>query len=241
MHDKREIYRAILNPKREQLFFVGTVTGTEPLQVRLDGDTADVPATNTSGGFFAAEGDRVVLLKYGKQFLCLGVINGVLDSGVDDLRDNVEDLRDTVEAHVDNTTDAHDIDKHFDATAVDDVHGLLSGGFIIEDFGSNENGSWVRWSNGLQICWGSKTFPGEGWSGGGDKYYLLGQSLTFPVPFDSAPRFFGTTQDSSIAVRSAKLANFYVGTSVVSDIAFNGWGTISGSFYLHWLAIGWWK
>lgn len=214
MHDKREIYRAILNPKREQLFFVGTVTGTEPLQVRLDGDTVDVPATNTSGGFFAAEGDRVVLLKYGKQFLCLGVINGVLDG---------------------------DIDEHIAATAEDDVHGLLSGGFIIEESGSNSYGSWVRWSNGLQICWGSKTFPGEGWTGSGDKWYLLGQSLNFPITFDSAPIFVGTTRDAQIAMRSAKLARFNVGTSSVSNISFNGWGTDSSSFDLYWLAIGWWK
>jgi hypothetical protein len=145
------------------------------------------------------------------------------------------------EAHVDNTTDAHGIDEHFDATAEDDVHGLLSGGFIIEDFGSNDYGSWVRWSNGLQICWGTNIFPGEGWSGSGDKRYLTGQSLTFPAPFDSEPTFLGTTQDAQIAARSAKLANFNVSTLAVSNMLFNGWGTASGSFYLHWLAIGWWK
>jgi len=60
---------------------------------------------------------------------------------------------DQYEAHVDNTTDAHGIDEHVAATAEDDVHGLLSGGFIIEESGSNDDGSWVRWSNGLQICW----------------------------------------------------------------------------------------
>ncbi len=113
-------------------------------------------------------------------------------------------------------------------------------GVIIEQ-GSNSNGSYVRWSNGLQACWGSNTFPGTGWTGSGDKWYLTGQSLTFPATFDSAPGFFGTTQDASIAMRSAKLANFNTGTSGVANIAFNGWGTTSGSFYLHWLAIGWWK
>jgi len=111
----------------------------------------------------------------------------------------------------------------------------------VVEWGSNDNGSYVRWSNGLQICWGSKTFPGEGWSGSGDKWYLTGQSLTFPVPFDSRPIFLGTTQDSSIAARSAKLANFYVGTSGVTYMAFNGWGTNPNSFDLYWLAIGWWK
>jgi len=116
---------------------------------------------------------------------------------------------------------------------------------VIIDQGSNDNGSYVKWSNGLQICWGSNTFPSEGWTGSGDKWYLTGQSLTLPATFDSVPTFFGTTQDASIAARSAKLANFVarvnVGTSNVTNIAFNGWGTASNDFILHWLAIGWWK
>ena len=167
-----------------------------------------------------------------------------LPSLLDKFKDFVNGLKanwEEYEAHVDNTTDAHGIDEHVAATAEDDVHGLLSGGFIIEDFGSNNNGSWVRWSNGLQICWGSKTFPGEGWTGSGDKWYLMGQSLTFPATFDSAPIFLGTTRDSQLGARSAKLTNFSVETSDVSNIAFSGWGTFSSSFYLYWLAIGWWK
>ena len=130
-------------------------------------------------------------------------------------------------------------EAHVAATPEDDVHGLA--GAVIVDAGSNDDGSWVRFGNGLQVCWGSKTFPGEGWSGSGDKWYLTGQSLNFPVTFDSAPIFLGTARDSSVGARSAKLAFFEVGTSKVSDIAFSGWGTISGSFYLHWVAIGWWK
>jgi hypothetical protein len=57
------------------------------------------------------------------------------------------------EAHVDNTTDAHGIDEHFDATAEDDVHGLA--GKVIVESGSNENGYYVRWDDGTQICWRS--------------------------------------------------------------------------------------
>jgi hypothetical protein len=163
---------------------------------------------------------------------------------VSGLKANWEDYID----HVGNTEDAHGIDviaedlaDHAAETAEDDVHGLLSGGFIIEESGSNDYGSWVRWSNGLQVCWGLKTFPGEGWEGSGDKRYLMSQSLTFPVPFDSEPTFLGTTKDPSVGARSAKLANFTVSTSGVAYMAFNGWGTSSGSFALLWLAIGWWK
>lgn len=109
------------------------------------------------------------------------------------------------------------------------------------EWGATVNGGWVRWSNGLQVCWGTNIFPGEGWAGSGDKWYLTGQSLTFPIAFNSAPTFVGTTRDPSIAARSAKLASFNVRTSGVISMSFNGWGTTSSSFYLHWLAIGWWK
>ncbi len=113
-------------------------------------------------------------------------------------------------------------------------------GMIIEQ-GSNSNGSYVRWSNGLQVCWGSKTIPGTGWSGSGDKWWLRNQSLTFPATFDSAPRFVGSVRDASVSLRSAKLAKFDVGTSGVTDVSFNGWGTSSNDIALHWLAIGRWK
>ena len=172
-----------------------------------------------------------------------------LPSLLDKFKDFVNGLKanwEEYEAHVDNTTDAHGIDviaedlaDHAAETAEDDVHGL--GGKVIVESGSNDNGSYAKWSNGLQMCWGLNTFPGTGWTGSGDKWYLTGQSLTFPIAFDSAPIFLGTTRDSSIALRSAKLASFNVGTSNVLDIAFNGWGTTSSSFSLYWLAIGWWK
>lgn len=119
--------------------------------------------------------------------------------------------------------------------------GEMDGLVPVVESGSNSYGSYIKWSNGLQVCWGLNIFPGEGWSGSGDKWYLMGQSLTFPVTFDSNPSFFGTTQDAQIALRSAKLANFNVRTSGVVNMAFNGWGTAPNDFYLHWLAIGWWK
>jgi len=121
----------------------------------------------------------------------------------------------------------------------DDVHGLA--GAVIVDAGSNDNGSWVRFGNGLQVCWGSKTFPGEGWTGNENKWYLTNQSLTFPATFDSEPIFVGTVRDSAVGARSAKLAYFSARTSGVAGISFNGWGTSPNSFDLHWLAIGWWK
>lgn len=42
---------------------------------------------------------------------------------------------------------------HKAETAADDVHGLLSGGKIIEEVGSNANGEYVRFADGTQICY----------------------------------------------------------------------------------------
>lgn len=66
-----------VNPQ-QRLFRIATVTEINPLRARLDGGTVSIPVMNTSGGSLAGIGDRVVLLKYGRQFLCLGVVDGVL-------------------------------------------------------------------------------------------------------------------------------------------------------------------
>lgn len=232
MHDKREIYRAILNPKREQLFFVGTVTGAEPLQVRLDGDTADVPATNTSGGFFAAEGDRVVLLKYGKQFLCLGVINGVLGGGVDDLRDDVDNLRDNVEAHVDNTTDAHGIDDHFNATPEDDVHGLA--GKVIVESGSNENGRYVIWDDGTQIC--TRTVTPDRTKQHTEQAFGFAKSFR-EAPAASASHAWGTNPTYQLSCATMFLAT----SSTQWRIAFTNTSATGADLPVRLTAIGRWK
>jgi hypothetical protein len=104
----------------------------------------------------------------------------------EDLWDDVERLQGDVGAHKENTTDAHDIDKHFDATPEDNVHGLA--GAVIVDAGSNENGSWVRFGNGLQICWhyfGPVRLDIDELNAG--IYRSALQEHEFPVPFIESP------------------------------------------------------
>ncbi len=72
------IYNNILNLKPSKLFIIGTVTKTNPFEVKLDGDIISIPAVKTSNSMFIEIGDRVILLKYGKQFLCLEVIKETL-------------------------------------------------------------------------------------------------------------------------------------------------------------------
>ena len=112
-----------------------------------------------------------------------------LPSLLDKFKDFVNGIRanwEEYEAHVDNTTDAHGIDDHFDATPEDNVHGLA--GAVIVDAGSNDDGSWVRFGNGLQICWhyfGPVTLDIDDLNAG--IYRSALQEHDFPVPFIESP------------------------------------------------------
>ena len=46
------------------------------------------------------------------------------------------------------------LSSHIENTANRDVHRLISDGNIIEEYGSNSNGEYIRFSNGRQICYG---------------------------------------------------------------------------------------
>ena len=158
----------------------------------------------------------------------------------EDLWDGVEKLQGDMGAHEENTTDAHGIDEHFDATAEDDVHGLLSGGFIIEESGSNDNGFYVRWSNGLQICW------------------ILSITLTyvnattlrarwdFPAEFKSGSTPAGFANPNEYASQvSARTAGTVVGCAesycnVVASAATGVFGE-DDTWEFQAVAIGWWK
>lgn len=54
----------------------GVITGSSPLRVRIDGDPGPLPMTPTST-VATAVGERVVLLKHGRQLAVIGVIGGV--------------------------------------------------------------------------------------------------------------------------------------------------------------------
>lgn len=52
--------------------------------------------------------------------------------------------------------------------------------------GSNANGEWVRWEDGTQVCWGSKTLT-ISTSLNGNIYLMTVNSILFPASFISAP------------------------------------------------------
>jgi len=74
MFNKKNVYDAILKPKQERQFTVGTVYSLEPFKVILDGDTVAIPCQSLTGLLGLDTGRRVVLLRYGKQFIAVGVI-----------------------------------------------------------------------------------------------------------------------------------------------------------------------
>ena len=142
------------------------------------------------------------------------------------------------EAHVDNTTDAHGIDEHIAATAEDDVHGLA--GKIIEDFGSNDNGSYVKWSNGLQICWIPSitlTYTNTG---------RLEARWDYPAEFKSGSIPTCTANPSQMpsvyeARTAGTVANCEESYCRVIAIAPTGTFKESDTWDFQAVAIGWWK
>lgn len=161
----------------------------------------------------------------------------------EDLWDDVDDLRDNVKTHEENTTDAHDIDKHFDATPEDNVHGLA--GQVITESGSNGNGSYRRFGDGTQECWAEVKAT---YSSGS----YVSVTWTYPKPFYSEPEFVGATLISPNLRGSTDLTNLDLGppfirnsseTSVMIRMGALGgksWGE-NDEIYLKVEAKGYWK
>lgn len=75
--DKLGIINTLLaSPKKEQVFFLATVTQASPLRVRLDGDTEQLPYTprQLSSVPAVSPGARVILLALGRTYLVIGSI-----------------------------------------------------------------------------------------------------------------------------------------------------------------------
>lgn len=69
-----EIFKTIINKPDENLFTTGTVVTVNPLTIELlPGDTP-IPCIAISSLIGAAVGSRLILLRYGKQFVALGVV-----------------------------------------------------------------------------------------------------------------------------------------------------------------------
>ena len=108
------------------------------------------------------------------------------------------------------------------------------------EIGQNENGNWVRWNNGLQICWiFQPSWPGSATNQThGQEYCSDRLTWTYPKPFIENPVFVGgasgqrevkssanTGQDSSTRI------SFRLHRALTSNIDADVWL----------IAVGWWK
>lgn len=132
------------------------------------------------------------------------------------------------------------LDTHLAEQATDDVHGLLTGGKIIEEVGSNANGEYIRFADGTQICSVAKTLEYVT-----STHLGAGGNWTYPASFNSIPKIFvGKNAGSTVAklFRSAVAGD---GTSTFATLrvfATSGDSFISGdTISVSGLAAGRWK
>jgi len=116
------------------------------------------------------------------------------------------------------------------------VDGDLLENAVIVDSGSDANGYWIRWGNGLQIC-----FYGAVISGSWATDLTLERTWTFPKPFTSVV-YLGYTHAANLPAADSGWISWLKTSSTTSSV----WGvknlgeTITGSLSKY-IAIGFWK
>ena len=138
-----------------------------------------------------------------------------------------------------------DYEAHKAETEADNVHGLqgviqtLTALFGAE-YGQNENGNWVRWNNGLQVCWiFQPSWPGSATNQThGQEYRSDKLTWTYPKPFIENPVFVG----GASGVREVK-GSTDTGQDSSTGIPFRLHRALTNNTDADvWLgAIGWWK
>jgi hypothetical protein len=110
---------------------------------------------------------------------------------------------------------------------------LEAGAGIVEQ-GTNTNGDYVIFSNGLQMCWGTRTeslpINTSNGSAGGFKGDMAAQ--TFPVAYDIAPVVQSNTENAvSVGIRLISATSFVNRLINISSVG-------SASRTVGWVAIG---
>lgn len=129
---------------------------------------------------------------------------------------------------------ADELATHKQEDATDDVHGLLSGGKIIEESGSNANGNYVKFADGTLICYGAYNTTTN--SAG-----ISDATITYPSVFSGYPSLnvtkseVGSAQTWKGALHLRTVASYNSRGIVLID------AEVSTQYTLEWLAIGRWK
>lgn len=124
----------------------------------------------------------------------------------------------------------------------DNLSNDVLAGMIVES-GSNANGEYVRWGNGLQICWGSVDIGPINieYGSNGTLYRSVPGIWNYPSLFSANPSVSGIVMRKD----SSGLAAYISGDSVMNTTRFLFYGTRSSSsdydYIAYLLAIGRWK
>ena len=139
------------------------------------------------------------------------------------------------------------IDDHIASGADEDVHGLANK--VIVESGSNEDGEYIRFGDGTQICWqtfyaGTRTYAGDGTYA--NPYRSNTVNWTFPKPFISPPTLSLTGQiassSASARANSCGSSSDITGSRVVNiQCVMLSSNSTDADVFIYALAIGRWK
>jgi len=107
----------------------------------------------------------------------------------------------------------------------------------VVQYGSNTNGAYLKFGNGVMIAWNTFTHSTLGSTSNnnigtyGWSFYYGNDAVTFPIAFIAAPTI--------VASCYAGVANVYNPTASGFDASIYGHSTIAREY--NWLAIGRWK
>ena len=144
-------------------------------------------------------------------------------------------------------THLEDYETHKAESASDDVHGLANK--VIVESGSNEDGEYIRFGDGTQICWqtfyaGTRTYAGDGTYA--NPYRSNTVNWTFPKPFISPPTLSLTGQiassSASARANSCGSSSDITGSRVVNiQCVMLSSNSTDADVFIYALAIGRWK
>lgn len=97
----------------------------------------------------------------------------------------------------DGLLETHVFNNHRDEDASDDVHGLA--GKIIEESGSNDDGSYIKFADGTMVCFGlgNDSYGVSPSSSADDLYASITDDVPYSLPFEGLPMVYCSPRQHS--------------------------------------------
>lgn len=123
------------------------------------------------------------------------------------------------------------------ATAYAAMVGSVSNGAIFET-GTNGNGSYIRYADGTQICFGVVTRACAATNAVGSLFYGYANSITFPAGFTASPTFICQSYSAGVITWDGSGGST---TSIGVPMILSSVSVASRNYTCNYLAIGKWK